>query len=250
MYKTEYFSKSTIVSRVLFESTNSTFLQHPKNNQGLLKDLKIYIYELPPKYNTKWLANERCSNHLFASEVAIHRALSNSDDVRTFDPYEADFFFVPVYVSCNFSTVNGFPAIGHARSLLSSAINLISTNFPFWNRSQGADHVFVASHDFGSCFHTLEGEDGDMEEIQRRPEVLLAETQICRLPVRDSTVGVLFMSIGVGPMESKTGRIRSVGLRAGNNSRWYPVAFPHRCSLAGDIPHGCGKGRGKAGEDS
>ncbi|KAF2300651.1 hypothetical protein GH714_014977 [Hevea brasiliensis] len=95
-----------------------------------------------------------------------------------------------------------------------------------------------------------EGEDGDMEEIQRRPEVLLAETQICRLPVRDSTVGVLFMSIGVGPMESKTGRIRSVGLRAGNNSRWYPVAFPHRCSLAGDIPHGCGKGRGKAGEDS
>ncbi|KAJ9188789.1 hypothetical protein P3X46_000153 [Hevea brasiliensis] len=163
MYKTEYFSKSTIVSRVLFESTNSTFLQHPKNNQGLLKDLKIYIYELPPKYNTKWLANERCSNHLFASEVAIHRALSNSDDVRTFDPYEADFFFVPVYVSCNFSTVNGFPAIGHARSLLSSAINLISTNFPFWNRSQGADHVFVASHDFGSCFHTLEGramEDG------------------------------------------------------------------------------------------
>ncbi|KAJ9178054.1 hypothetical protein P3X46_009970 [Hevea brasiliensis] len=137
---------------------------------ALLKDLKIYVYELPSKYNTDWLANERCSNHLFASEVAIHRAISNSDDVRTFDPYEADFFFVPVYVSCNFSTVNGFPAIGHARSLLSSAVQLISASFPFWNSSQGADHVFVASHDFGSCFHTLEEramEDGVPEFLKK-----------------------------------------------------------------------------------
>lgn len=114
------------------------------------------MYELPSGFNTDWLSNERCNTHLFASEVAIHRAISNSDDVRTFDPYEADFFFVPVYVSCNFSTVNGFPAIGHARALLSSAVDFISSNYPFWNRSNGADHVFVASHDFGSCFHTLE----------------------------------------------------------------------------------------------
>lgn len=119
-----------------------------------LNGLKIYVYDLPSKYNIDWLSNERCSNHLFASEVAIHKALLNSD-VRTLNPYEADFFFVPVYVSCNFSTVNGFPAIGHARSLISSAIKLISSEFNFWNRSSGSDHIFVASHDFGSCFHTL-----------------------------------------------------------------------------------------------
>ncbi|XVE59023.1 hypothetical protein DITRI_Ditri05aG0011300 [Diplodiscus trichospermus] len=80
----------------------------------------------------------------------------NTYDLRTFDPYEADFFFVPVYVSCNFSTVNGFPAIGHARSLIYSAIQHISANYPFWNRSLGSDHIFVASHDFGACFHTME----------------------------------------------------------------------------------------------
>ncbi|GAV66465.1 Exostosin domain-containing protein [Cephalotus follicularis] len=149
-------SKSSHASRVLFEPINNSFIhQQTDNYQGLLKDLKIYVYELPTKYNTDWLSNERCSNHLFASEVAIHRALLNSD-VRTFDPYEADFFFVPVYVSCNFSTVNGFPAIGHARSLISSAIHLISTHYPFWNRTRGFDHVFVASHDYGSCFHTME----------------------------------------------------------------------------------------------
>nr|XP_043634598.1 probable glucuronoxylan glucuronosyltransferase IRX7 [Erigeron canadensis] len=120
-----------------------------------LKNLKIYIYELPSKYNKDWLSNERCSTHLFASEVAIHKALMNSD-VRTFDPSVADLFFVPVYVSCNFSTVNGFPAIGHARGLLASAVGLISSQLPFWNRTNGSDHVFVASHDHGACFHTME----------------------------------------------------------------------------------------------
>ncbi|KAK6144329.1 hypothetical protein DH2020_021149 [Rehmannia glutinosa] len=117
--------------------------------------MKVYVYDLPSKYNSDWLSNERCSSHLFASEVAIHKALLTSD-VRTLDPWEADFFFVPVYVSCNFSTVNGFPAIGHARSLMAAAVKHFSSQLPFWNRSFGADHVFVASHDFGSCFHTLE----------------------------------------------------------------------------------------------
>lgn len=120
-----------------------------------MSDLKVYVYDLPAEYNAEWLSNGRCSNHLFASEVAIHKALARSE-VRTLDPSEADFFFMPVYVSCNFSTANGFPAIGHARSLLASAVDLISSRMPFWNRSRGSDHIFVASHDFGACFHTLE----------------------------------------------------------------------------------------------
>ncbi|XP_021724377.1 probable glucuronoxylan glucuronosyltransferase F8H [Chenopodium quinoa] len=139
------------------------------DSSSLDGDIKIYVYELPAKYNQYWVQNnERCTKHLFASEVAIHRALLESN-VRTFDPNQADFFFVPVYVSCNFSTVNGFPAVGHARSLISSAVTHVSSGFPFWNRSRGADHIFVASHDFGACFHTMENvaiEDGIMEELR------------------------------------------------------------------------------------
>lgn len=150
-------------SRTLIES----------DGQDSLNELKIYVYELPARFNADWLRNERCSKHLFASEVAIHRALLESE-FRTFDPYEADFFFVPVYVSCNFSAINGFPAIGHARSLISSAVELISSELPFWNRSRGSDHVFVASHDFGACFHTLEDvamADG-IPEIMKRSIIL------------------------------------------------------------------------------
>ncbi|XP_050112223.1 probable glucuronoxylan glucuronosyltransferase IRX7 [Malus sylvestris] len=143
---------STFAARALIESATI----NNATKQGTLFDgLKVYVYDLPPKYNTDWLKNERCSSHLFASEVAIHRALLTSDAL-TVDPYEADFFFVPVYVSCNFSTVNGFPAIGHARNLIASAIDLVRAEYPFWERTHGADHVFVAAHDFGSCFHTME----------------------------------------------------------------------------------------------
>ncbi|PWA94059.1 Exostosin-like protein [Artemisia annua] len=146
------YSQANAVSRAVLERDTVKVIRQKK---GLLNDMKVYVYELPSKYNVDWLSNNRCSNHLFASEVAIHKALLNSD-VRTLDPSEADFFFVPVYVSCNFSTVNGFPAIGHARGLISSAVELVSSGLPFWNRSDGLDHVFVASHDYGACFHSME----------------------------------------------------------------------------------------------
>ncbi|PIN09607.1 Acetylglucosaminyltransferase EXT1/exostosin 1 [Handroanthus impetiginosus] len=157
------FSRTTVshskASRALIEeaSLNSSAVHYLKktDDSGIFKGMKVYVYDLPSQYNKDWLKNERCSSHLFASEVAIHRALMTSE-VRTLNPSEADFFFVPVYVSCNFSKVNGFPAIGHARALMASAIQHISSQLPFWNRSLGSDHVFVASHDFGSCFHTME----------------------------------------------------------------------------------------------
>ncbi|XP_022995291.1 probable glucuronoxylan glucuronosyltransferase IRX7 [Cucurbita maxima] len=142
---------SKLASRALIESSHDKFLHQVQEYQVL----KVFVYDLPSKYNVDWTTNERCSNHLFASEVAIHRALMNSS-YRTFDPLAADFFFVPVYVSCNFSTINGFPAIGHARSLIASAVAFISSHYPFWNRTNGSDHVFVASHDFASCFRTME----------------------------------------------------------------------------------------------
>ncbi|CAK9182816.1 unnamed protein product [Ilex paraguariensis] len=161
-------TKSILASRALFESINTTPLQQSiTQKRSPFNGLKVYIYDLPSKYNSDWLSNERCNNHLFASEVAIHRALLNSD-VRTLDPKEADFFFIPVYVSCNFSTVNGFPAIGHARSLLASAVELIASELPFWNRSLGSDHIFVASHDYGACFHAME----DVAMADGIPELL------------------------------------------------------------------------------
>ncbi|XP_051183859.1 probable glucuronosyltransferase Os03g0107900 [Lolium perenne] len=116
--------------------------------------VRIYVYDLPSRFNRDWAAADpRCARHLFAAEVALHEALLSYPPAR---PEDADLFFVPVYVSCNFSTPNGFPSLSHARGMLADAVDLVRRDAPFWNRSGGADHVFVASHDFGACFHPME----------------------------------------------------------------------------------------------
>ncbi|KAJ4767213.1 Exostosin family protein [Rhynchospora pubera] len=163
-----FFLSSTTNTPVLFSNPlplKQTTLPQKTTTRALTESLqfstsssspvKFYIYELPSRFNKDWLSNPRCSTHLFAAEVAIHEALLTYRG-RVIDPNEADFFFVPVYVSCNFSTTNGFPSLGHAKPLIKEAINLISSKFPFWNRSRGRDHIFVASHDFGACFHPME----------------------------------------------------------------------------------------------
>ncbi|KAK8936395.1 putative glucuronosyltransferase [Platanthera zijinensis] len=150
------------LSTYLFLSSTPSSLLSPHPRRKLPQtpsspaspSLKIYVYDLPPEFNRAWLSNSRCASHLFAAEVALHEALLGSSALSV-DPRDADFFFVPVYVSCDFSASNGFPVLRHARPLLSSAVDLISKSHPYWNRSDGADHIFVASHDFGACFHAM-----------------------------------------------------------------------------------------------
>ncbi|CAN6487426.1 unnamed protein product [Victoria cruziana] len=165
-------SLPTLFSRAVVEASNDTVMHQPTellSASGLMEDLKVFVYELPSRFNSGWLSNKRCSSHLFAAEVAIHQALLKSS-YRTLKPEEAHFFFVPIYATCNFSTVNGFPAIGHARPLFAAAVSHIASSYPFWNRSNGADHVFVATHDHGACFHTMEDvarKDGIPEFLKR-----------------------------------------------------------------------------------
>uniref|UniRef100_A0A0D3EY41 Exostosin GT47 domain-containing protein n=1 Tax=Oryza barthii TaxID=65489 RepID=A0A0D3EY41_9ORYZ len=117
--------------------------------------LKVYVYDLPSKYNKKLLKKDpRCLNHMFAAEIFMHRFLLSSA-VRTFNPEEADWFYTPVYTTCDL-TPSGLPLPFKSPRMMRSAIELIATNWPYWNRSEGADHFFVTPHDFGACFHYQE----------------------------------------------------------------------------------------------
>lgn len=114
--------------------------------------LKVFVYELPSKYNKKILQKDpRCLNHMFAAEIYMHRFLLSSP-VRTLDPEEADWFYTHVYTTCDL-TPNGLPLPFKSPRMMRSAIQLISSNWPYWNRTEGADHFFVVPHDFGACFH-------------------------------------------------------------------------------------------------
>ncbi|CAN1242090.1 Probable beta-1,4-xylosyltransferase IRX10L [Linum perenne] len=91
---------------------------------------------------------------MFAAEIYMHRFLLSSP-VRTLNPDEADWFYTPVYPTCDL-TPNGLPLPFKSPRIMRSAIQLIASNWPYWNRTEGADHFFVVPHDFGPCFHYQE----------------------------------------------------------------------------------------------
>jgi hypothetical protein len=114
--------------------------------------LKVYVYELPTKYNKKMVAKDsRCLSHMFAAEIFMHRFLLSSA-IRTLNPEEADWFYTPVYTTCDL-TPWGHPLPFKSPRIMRSAIQFISSHWPYWNRTDGADHFFVVPHDFGACFH-------------------------------------------------------------------------------------------------
>ncbi|XP_044359213.1 probable glucuronosyltransferase Os01g0926400 isoform X2 [Triticum aestivum] len=117
--------------------------------------LKVFIYEMPRKYNHYLLEKDnRCLYHMFAAEIFMHQFLLASA-VRTMNPEEADWFYTPVYVTCDL-TQQGFPLPFRAPRIMRSAIQYIAATWPYWNRTEGADHFFLAPHDFGACFHYQE----------------------------------------------------------------------------------------------
>ncbi|KAG2651246.1 hypothetical protein PVAP13_1NG273700 [Panicum virgatum] len=117
--------------------------------------LKVFVYDLPSKHNKRIVTKDpRCLNHMFAAEIFMHHFLLSSA-VRTLNPEEADWFYVPVYTTCDL-TPAGLPLPFKSPRMMRSAIQFISNKWPFWNKTDGADHFFVVPHDFGACFHYQE----------------------------------------------------------------------------------------------
>ena len=121
-----------------------------------LPPLRIYIYDLPSKFNAdlsrdhpdcKWDSAYTWETK-YTLEVYLHEMLLKSE-LRTLDPEEADLFYVPVYVGC-FLHSHGTNFIKTQEHIRDSQ-QWVQTNYPYWGRSQGRDHVFTLTHDIGAC---------------------------------------------------------------------------------------------------
>ncbi|KAJ6937064.1 beta-1,4-xylosyltransferase IRX10L [Populus alba x Populus x berolinensis] len=133
----------------------------------LVGRLKVFVYELPSKYNKKILQKDpRCLTHMFAAEIFMHRFLL-SIPTRTLNPKEVDWFYTPIYTTCDL-TPNGLPLPFKSPRMMRSAIQLISSNWPYWNRTRGVNHFFVLPHEFGACSHYQKAiERGILPLLQR-----------------------------------------------------------------------------------
>jgi hypothetical protein len=115
------------------------------------RSIKVYIYELPSHLNRDFVARDpRVRETMFATEILIHENFEQSA-VRTLDPEEADFYFIPVYTA-GVLEESGRVIPDTSASTMLEAVTYVAENWPYFNRLRGLDHVVVAPHDYGACF--------------------------------------------------------------------------------------------------
>ena len=111
---------------------------------------KIYVYDVP-KELTSELAKKygRCERDQYGTEIWFHRFIRDDENgVRTLDPGEADFFFVPQYGECFLWSremlrhENQNQATDETNEYFLDVLSNVK-KMPYFNKTDGRDHVFV-----------------------------------------------------------------------------------------------------------
>ncbi|KAL3687747.1 hypothetical protein R1sor_014056 [Riccia sorocarpa] len=150
-----------LVPRVV-KRTNASDSWQEQNLQVTVEKRRplIYIYELPPRFNS----------HLL--EIVFVEGLLSSEH-RTANAEEADFFYVPVLGACAIERADEaphmklevlpLPSFGvktkerritrthFSGELYREAYEYVRTAYPYWNQSQGRDHIWLFPWDEGAC---------------------------------------------------------------------------------------------------
>ncbi|KAG2431441.1 hypothetical protein HXX76_009456 [Chlamydomonas incerta] len=117
----------------------------------------VHRHHLYPGNTTKW-----SDEWVYAVDTLLHESLLISEH-RTFDPEEADFFYVPHQATClpfpigRWADFPWFGGTGGTRprqmvNFIREVHTWIDTNYPYWKRRQGRDHIWVWTHDEGACW--------------------------------------------------------------------------------------------------
>ena len=121
-----------------------------------LPSLLIYVYEMPPEFNTdlsdvepncKWNAPYSWQTK-YTLETYMHAMLLKSP-LRTLDPEAAHLFYVPIYVGCHLHHIG--TNFNKASTKILQGVKWIQNKYPYWKRTQGRDHIFTFTHDIGGC---------------------------------------------------------------------------------------------------
>ncbi|PNH11823.1 putative glucuronosyltransferase [Tetrabaena socialis] len=110
-----------------------------------------------PNNRTEWT-----DMWVYAADTMLHELLLISEH-RTFDPEEADYFYVPHAASCLPFPIgswadypwfkgSGGPRVRQMVNMLLETVEWIDQTYPFWKRRGGRDHVFLFTHDEGACW--------------------------------------------------------------------------------------------------
>ena len=142
---------------------------------------RIYVYELPAPY-TSWLAlphvratgcGDRSGDRsgacwwqeadpAYGADVQLLRRLLRSPH-RTHDAEKADFFYVPLMLSLGFMThrFGIYLPSSTSAQLIDAVVAHLKFTMPYWNRTNGSDHLMAFTGDDGSTW--LRGRSPQLE---------------------------------------------------------------------------------------
>ncbi|XP_014753917.1 probable glycosyltransferase At5g03795 isoform X3 [Brachypodium distachyon] len=159
--------------------------------------LKVFIYHdgAKPIFHSPELKG------IYASEGWFMKLIEGNQNFVVRDPNRAHLFYLP-YSSRQLEHnlyVPGSNTLEPLSIFVKNYIDMISAKFPYWNRTKGADHFFVACHDWGPYTTKLHDElrrntikalcNADLSEgvFIRGRDVSLPETFVRspRRPLRD-----------------------------------------------------------------
>jgi len=156
--------KMTIYNQLIVISSLKNHIQiegHVTYFKWYPYQMRFYLYNLPARYNIEPEKDKRCHTSMFAAEPYLFHSLSKHP-LRTQQALEADFFYVPLHSMCIKQKQKKYPDLLQNKKLFEQGILHVQTNWPYWRRNYGTDHIFTAVHDFSTCFAWREPENKRM----------------------------------------------------------------------------------------
>jgi len=112
------------------------------------KRFKVYVYKEgdPPLFH-----NGPCKS-IYSTEGNFIHQMEINTQFRTKHPDQAHVFFLPFSVAkmVQFVYARDSHDFGPIRHTVRDYVNVISTKYPYWNRSLAADHFMLSCHDWVS----------------------------------------------------------------------------------------------------
>ena len=112
------------------------------------KRFKIFVY----REGKQPLVHDGPCKDIYSTEGRFIHALKESNPFVTTDPYKAHMFFFPFSVSKMVSYLYkpGSLDMSPLIHFVKDYVEVIGGKYPFWNRSEGADHFMLSCHDWVS----------------------------------------------------------------------------------------------------
>ena len=108
--------------------------------------LKVYVY----REGAKPILHSPALGGIYASEGWFMRHMEANKQFVTKDPAKAHLFYLPFSSQMLEETlyVTNSHIHSHLVRFLNDYVDMIAGKYPFWNRTEGADHFLVACHDW------------------------------------------------------------------------------------------------------